>query len=178
MPFQPLTSPVNTCKLGGVESPGICEIYGASSPRKWDEIEGYGWVGGLLVFHGLPLSKFSVRCTLYTDAHWEQWERFRRVVARPPIGTRPRALSIEHPQLAELGITAAVVEEVYAAHQVGNGVWEIEISLIESRTYKGSAVTKPDGAEATEDDPIGAANEATIKQLTGEAAGLTDELAR
>lgn len=151
-PWNPIEQPTDKLKLSGVWSPGICEIGGAGSPRKWDEIDGYGWSGGIVVYHGIKLSHFSVRLALYDVDDWTDWQAFRPLVMKPPIGSRPRTHPIWHPLLAEVGIAACVVEDVKAPEQVDHGVWVVEIAMIESRLPKHGTVAKPTGADATEDD--------------------------
>lgn len=173
MAWDPIAQATDVATIGGKPTPGICEIVGASSPRKWDEIAGYGWSGGILVFHGLPLSHFIIRFTLYTAEDWIAWHELRPLLTRPPLGKRPRALVLRHPQAAELGIFGIVVELLKQAVQVDDGVWQIEVDVIESRQYKQAAIAKPDGAEEQPPDP----RELEIERLTGQNNALADEAA-
>jgi len=150
--WNPLTQPADKLKLKGVLSPGLCEIVGASSGRKWDELAGYAMSGALLVYRGIKLSHFTVKLKLLTDQDWVDWAAFRPLVMRPPIGPVARTLDIYHPQLDEVGIHHCVIEEVHQPVQDEDGVWIIEIACIESRVHKKS-VGKPDAAEATPNDP-------------------------
>lgn len=153
MTWNPLDNdPGDKVLIGGRRTPGLAEIVGASSPRKWEESAGPGWSGGILLFRGIALSHFSVRCTLYTSEDWADWHKFRPLVMRPPIGRMPRALDIAHAVLADLGIFACQIEDVRAPEQVDHGVWMIELMLIEYRKLKAGTGTI-DGAEATPVDP-------------------------
>jgi hypothetical protein len=151
-------------------TPGVCEIVGASSPRKWEESTGPGLSGAILWYRGIALSHFSLRLTLYTVDDWTAWESFRGLVKRPAIGKFGRAMDIEHPILAELGIVAVVIEDVRAPDQVENGVWMIEIMLIEYRRLT-AAQGKADGAAADEHDPV----EDLIQKLHDQADSLAAE---
>lgn len=151
--WNPITDAVDKARLAGIPTPGICEIIGAGSPRKWDERTGYGWSGAWLVYQGIALSHFSIVLTLYTQSDWDDWDTFRPIVARAPIGTRPKAIGVYHPVLAEVGITSLVVEDVKAPQQIGDGEWIISIDCIEWRQPK-FGFAKPDGAEATPNDPV------------------------
>jgi hypothetical protein len=166
--WNPLTEPVDKLKLSGRMSPGLCEIVGASSPRNWEEIAGYGWSGALLRFRGVKLSHFAVRFKLYTTADWADWIAFRPLLAKPPFGKRPRALDIWHPLLVEVGIGSVVVEDFLAPEQSEDGVWVVEAKLIEYRNPKYTLST-PTGSAATEVDPYEieiAANSSTIDELS------------
>ena len=152
-PWDPITQPVDRIKLSGVWSPGIAEITGASSPRKWNEIDSAGWSGGIVVYQGIRMSHFTVRLSLYDLADWTGWQAFKPLVMRAPIGKRPRTHAIWHPQLAEVGISAAVVADVKAPVQTDHGVWLVELPMIEARLPKRGAPVRPDGAaEQTADD--------------------------
>lgn len=140
-------------KLNNVETPGICQIIGAGSPRKWDKREGYGWSGAWLVWAGNDLSSFSIVCSLYTEADWLDWHKFKSMVLRKPFNVRPKALSVYHPVLAEVGIVACVIDDVKAPQQTNDGEWTVELGCIEWRQPK-FGFAKPDGAAATEVDPV------------------------
>lgn len=152
-PWDPITQPVDKIKLSGMWSPGLAEVIGASSPRKWNEIDSAGWSGGYVVYQGIRMSKFTVRLALYDTDDWADWQTFKPLVMRAPIGKRPRTHTVWHPQLAEVSISACVIEDVKAPVQTNHGVWLIELPMIESRLPKRGAPVRPDGAaEATEDD--------------------------
>ena len=172
MLFNPLTQTVDKFMLAGKPSPGIAEIVGAGSPRKWNEIGGLGWSGGVLVFAGIKLSHFTARLTLVDDTDWEDWEAFKPIVLRGPSGKRPRALPIVHPVLATVGIHACVVDDVRAPVQSGDGIWTIEIPMIESRLPKKGKAVRPKGADAAEqEDP----REREIARLTAVRDRLAQE---
>lgn len=140
-------------KLNGVDTPGVCQIIGAGSPRKWDKRDGYGWSGSWVVWAGNDLSSFSIVLSLYTQQDWLEWHAFKPIVLRKPYNVRPKALSIYHPVLAEVGIIAVVIEDVKAPQQTNDGEWTIELQCLEWRAPK-FALAKPDGAAATEVDPV------------------------
>lgn len=152
-PWNPLKEPRDYAIVAGVRTPGLCDIVGASSPRKWEEIDGYGLSGARLKFKGIGLARFSMKLRLYTDQDWNDWDRFRVLMRKPPLGKRPLAKLIVHPQLAEVGVTAFVVEELMAPERTDDsGEWTIEIKCIEFRLPT-PALSKPDAAEATPADP-------------------------
>jgi hypothetical protein len=153
MPWNPLTDPVDYFALEGMRSPGIAELTGASSPRKWEERGGYGLSGATVVFRGVGLCYFTFRIKLYTEDDWQDWLGWKALVDRPPYGTRPKAHAIWHPFLDQLGVTAAVVEEVSQPEQGESGEWTISIKFIEFRRPV-AALAKPLSAKATPVDPV------------------------
>jgi hypothetical protein len=150
--WNPLTQPTDRCKIAGVDTPGLCEVTGASSPRKWDEQAGYAMTGAILIYRGNALARFTMRFKLYTLTHWTQWAAIRPLLLRAPVGKRSHALDVDHPVLTEVGISQMVLEDVTAPEQVEDGVWQIELKCIEWRRYSVS-VGQADGSEATPEDP-------------------------
>jgi hypothetical protein len=153
MSWDPLSSPVDWFALAGLRSPGIAELTGATSPRKWEERGGYGLSGATVVFKGVGLCYFTFRIKLYTEQDWENWIGWKALVDRPPFGERPKAQDISHPFLDQLGVTAAVVQEVSQPEQGEAGEWIISIKFIEFRRPV-AALAKPEEAKATPVDPI------------------------
>lgn len=167
MSWDPITEPIDHIVLGGTTSPGIAEVVGANSPRKWDELGGFGLIGATLRFRGTGLARFSVKLRLYDEDDWAGWELWKEIIMRPPIGKRPRSLDIYHPFLADFGIKSAVVEDVLQPEQTDHGEWTIEIKFIESRFPK-VALSKPEASQATPVDPV----EQEIGALTDQLQSL------
>jgi hypothetical protein len=159
--WTPLHRPINYVEFAGVRTPGMAEVVGASSPRKWEKVESVGWSGAFLKYHGLELSSFSVHVRLYTRAEWLAWHRFAPLVHRVPLGRFQKPIDVWHPLLEMLGIHSVVVEDVTQATQ-NEDVWEIEIKLIEYRSPH-VALAAARGSQATPDDPIEADIEAQRK---------------
>jgi hypothetical protein len=163
MAWNPLDQPVDFIKLAGDRSPGIADVAGAGSPRKWDEAQGYGLSGSTLRFTGLGLAKFDVKLRLYTRAHWAAWHAWKRHVQKPPLGKRPRALDIWHPCLEDLEIKSVVVEDVLQPELTDDrGEWTIAIKFIQFRLPK-LTLAKPEASKA---QPLDAADQ-TIGNLIG-----------
>lgn len=148
----PLIEPVDKVTLNGLETPGRAEIEGAGSPRRWDERESYGYSGAFIVFHGNNLSHFTIRLTLHDDADWLEWYSFKPIIDRVPLGKRQRPLAITHPITAGLGIFACVVEDCSQPTQNEDGLWQIEIKMIEWRSPRLALAAARDG-EKEEPDP-------------------------
>jgi hypothetical protein len=167
MTWNPLDEPYDKIWLAQVWSPGIADIAGASSPRKWEEREPHGSSGATVVFKGIGLAHFSVKLRLYTALDWDEWERFKPLVDKPPDDKDPRAIDIWHPILVDQGIFSAVVEDVGPPEQTDDGEWTIEIKFSEYREPK-PALAKLKGAKATPVDPL----QEEIAALTKEQADL------
>jgi hypothetical protein len=150
--WDPLSAPIDYLLVAGSRSPGIAEIVGAVSPRKWDERAGYGLSGSTLVFKGVGLVTFTIKLRLYTEYDWVSWRAWRTIVEKPPLGTRAKAVSVWHPFLEELGVTAAVVNELGQPAETAPGEWTIAIKMTEFRAPK-VALAKPEGAKAAPVDP-------------------------
>lgn len=169
-PWNPIEDPVDKLLLSNMRSPGICELLGVSSPRSWNEQSGPGWSGGLLVYQGIKLCHFTALFHLYELSDWDDWQLFRPLVMRPPLGSRPRTHTIWHPLLTEVDIHACVVEDVRAPQQVADGQWVVDVSFIEARLPRHGKPIKPEAADARAEDPY----EKEIERLLG----VRNELAK
>lgn len=172
MAWNPYTEPVNYVMFAGQRTPGIAEVIGANAPRRWDERESYGWSGAFIVYHGQKLSHFTVRLRLYTEQDWEDWAAFKPLVDKVPLGKRQGPLDLVHPQLAQVGIKSAAVEDVYIEELYDPGVWQIDIKMIEYRSPR-LALAQARGSKATPADPEDAElleNEATRAALAQQLA--------
>lgn len=172
--WDPITSPeqADFIILAGQRSPGLATIVGAGSPRDFDKRRGYGLTGATLIFRGNNLSEFKVLLRLITVQHWVDWYAWAPIVQKPPPGARPRALDIEHPQLAPLGIRSVQIKDVLQAVQTVDGEWTIEIQMIEYHRPQ-PALQRIDGSDARSTDPV----DQQIDQNTARIQQLSQELA-
>lgn len=122
--------------LGGETTPGLATITGAGMPRKWDKAQGFGLSGAFLRYMGDDLKDFEISLYLWTEALVADYYEFaRKVLSKPPKGTRPKALEIRHPLLDSppLLIRSVVVSDVSQLEQDDEGGWAVTISLIPFR---------------------------------------------
>lgn len=120
-----------------VPSPGLAVVKKAGSPRKWNEMVGYGVDGASLVYAGTGLSSFDVDIFIWKEPqHWVEWEIFAPLLAKPiplPLGlAAPEfALSIQHPVLnaKPWDIQRVVVEDVSSWEQDDFGKWGLTIKF-------------------------------------------------
>ncbi len=141
--------------LGGEKSPGRATVTGAGSPRKWDKQSGFGFSGASLIFLGEDLSDFDLLIDLWEPEHWVAWNSFARVLEKPPIGVRAKALEIVHPLInrSPIKITQVVIRDVTQFEQSDTGLWTARIPLTAFRAPK-PALGKPNGSIANANNPI------------------------
>jgi hypothetical protein len=185
--MDPLRNPeaYDTFKLAGVQSPGLCKISGAGSPRSWDEQKGKGNEGASISFNGLGLAKFKVRVFLWTTKHFDDWINFATIL-KPPVNGQPaKALDIEHPILAEphLQIRSVVIEDVSQLDEEGDtGKFYYDIDCkafrkpkpAQTGVLKGSKAKGESEKEQKQPKPLTARQE-QIKQLQNTLQSLKKE---
>jgi hypothetical protein len=171
--WNPLTNPIDYILLAGSKSPGLAEVAGADAPRKWDERPGYGLSGAFVVYTGDGLAKFCVRIHLFTVADWDEWNAWKALVQKAPIGARPRALDIWHPFLEDLGVKSVVVENRMQPVDLGAGEWVHEIKFIQFRLPT-PGIGKPVASQAAQ-EPADFAEQWTAR-LTGQVHDLAPDL--
>jgi hypothetical protein len=89
----------------GDELPGYAVVSGAGIPNKLDIRNGQGQTGATVAFTGGEVSEFKITCHLIDDPDADNFDEFRQVLVRG------KALPIEHPALAYLGITQMMVKK-------------------------------------------------------------------
>jgi hypothetical protein len=173
--FDPLTTPIDVVLLAfdppkgqqvaWQRSPGLATVTGAGSPRRWDQRQGYGLSGSFPVFFGTKLAEFDIELRLYTSDDWADWASWSTLVAKGPVGRRPKALAIYHPWLADLDIGACVVTDVLQPVEIDNGGYLITIKCLQWRKPQ-IALSKPEAAKTNAStDPIDAKIEALTAQV-------------
>ncbi len=176
MSANPILQPElwDVAQLGGVSTPGIAEVTGAALVRSWDVRKGYGTSGATTVYTGDQPAKFSLKLTFWladqVDAYNDQ---IVPLLEAAPKGAK-KALDFYHPAASERpqNIRAVVVEDVGQLVQSGDGLWTVEIKLLQYRAPK-AAIGKPAGAagnKATTPAPSAADN--MIAKLTDQLKKL------
>jgi hypothetical protein len=145
MAWNPIDDPIDYILLNDQRSPGVAMISGAGTPRKWQKQQGFGLSGAIVFFTGLDLSTFEVTLQLATVDDWNDWHDWKSLVQKPPLGTRPRALTIWHPFLEDLDIKSVVVEDMMQPEVSDTMMGTIKIKFLQYRRPRPS-FAKPDGA--------------------------------
>ena len=150
--FDPMITPVDVIELNGSPSPGTAKITGLADKRKFDEQISMYTSGGILIYRGRPLCRFTCTLTFAEAQDWIDWAAWRSIVARPLQGQLPKALTIVHPWTAMCGVHEVVVEEVGQPEEGDEtGIWTVAIKFIEFNPPKPS-FAKPDAAATKSDD--------------------------
>ena len=175
---NPDTDPVDFVLLGNppVVSPGPARIVGASSPRKWQEHQGYGWGGGWLWFTGRQLAEFTITLTLQGDDQWAAYEQdgWKAMTDPPPYGRKAGWLAVWHPWLEAQEIDKCVIMDRGQPQQTEQGLWTIEIKCKQWNRprLQLSKPSEPDSNEPT--DPREQQIAALTDRFNGRLSAVTD----
>lgn len=165
-------------RIGGVVSPGLCEVTGFKRPFGWDKKKGKGAAGETLTFAQLPLAEGTVTFKLWTREHFQAWKTFRPLFKWDPTKKKGSPLDIYYPSLDDLDIKSVVAKEIGAIEKTSKGMYTITIPLIEYRPPPPVAATKTPAGSKTNGsgtqpgkstDPIADQQQAEIAALLAEA---------
>jgi hypothetical protein len=136
--YNPFKNPekITTVKIGGRYTPGIAVVdANEASPRKWDEIAGYGLGGASLRFLGRGLTKFTINISLYDRRDLSDWAAFRPHVLSMPRGRNGRLAGFDvwHPALEDINVSKAVLVSLSLPRLTEEGVTEITLAMSEWR---------------------------------------------
>lgn len=161
-PFRPEEAEAwDIVYLGGIRLPGRAIVAGASSPREWEEQKAEGESGGTMKWTGDGLPEFEIRLEWWEEAQFDEWETAKKVVARTPSGSEPKALDFVHPVGTDLDIASVVVLDRSQPEELDeSGLWGVTIKVKQWRPAepglgKPSKSTAQGGADGEGD---GAAN--------------------
>lgn len=136
-------------RIGGIPSPGKCDVSEFKRAFEWDVKKGKGVLGGTVTFVGKPPAKGSVKFFLWTDSHFSQWATFRNLLKYDPTKKQAQAVDIYHPSFADIGIHSVVVESIGNIVHEGAQLYSCTVEFIEyNPPPKKSAVSTPSGAKS------------------------------
>lgn len=175
--IDPTSDALNYVVVSGVRSPGRASISGASIPYEWEVQKAYGMSGGVTIFKGRGIAKFTLTITLWDPLHFVAWEAFAKLLEPPKPGLK-LVVEMSYPTLADLGIKAVAVENLGALERQSNGVWTSASSLLEYRPPL-PALVKPRGSVPSVDKaaPVPPKTEAD-RALLEASKSLSDARAR
>lgn len=168
--MNPRDPALNRVYVNGFGSPGRARISGAGIPYKWDVRQSYGRAGATVVGLGRDLSKFTLTIEMWEPVHFIAWELFKVQLEPPGPFALPLAVNMQHPILADLGISSVVVEERGQLEYSPNGIWSSTSKILEYRKPV-QAIIKPRGSiPAPDGSKLDAPTEADKALIESQAA--------
>lgn len=118
--------------IGGVRSPGICKVSGASRKHDWDVKRGPGTQGATETYRGKPPADgIKVTFTLWLQEHFDAWVAFQPLLEYDPTKAVVKAVDIFAPQLDELAIVSVVVTDIGQLEEDEPTKWKRTVSFLE-----------------------------------------------
>lgn len=159
-------------RLGPATWTGKVEVVGASDAREWEKVKGQGTAGATTKYAGEGLAEFGVRFYCWEPEHFDAFERdIRPQLAKPKPNVKPKALEVDYPELAKIGIRRVVCTNVGTLEVADeSGLYFYLVSFLQFRPPKPVQVlkAKQDGGpedKAKPDKPLDARDQ-LIQQLT------------
>ena len=145
-----MRTPTDFVVLAGQRSPGIAYVEGAELSRRLHERRAFGVSGATVIDQGAELAHFTVRLYLTTEDELDAWDTWKALLVRPAQRST-QGQDIEHPILADLGISAVLLEGRSQLSQDEVGGWTVTIKFCEFRRPV-PALSAPDSASAAPQD--------------------------
>ena len=176
-PVDPITDPNawDSVSVAGVRCPGIAKISGFDRSTNWDVKVSKGTRGGTMTLSEIPPATGKVRFMLWTAAHFQIWrEQFRKLLTYS-ASKKTQAISIYHPSLPAVEVSAVVVSSISLETMESPGLYYIEVDFKEylpppkksiTSTIKDSKEDKSKAKKsALSGDPIADAQQREIDRL-------------
>ncbi len=127
--------------IAGVRSPGAIPrngVHGFDRITGWDKKKGKGTAGATLTLTDFPPAEGAFLIQLWDPIHFALWKVFRSLLKytpgkKPGSATAADALDIYYPSLADNEIKSVVTHKVSPSRHMGNGLYVVQIDLIEWR---------------------------------------------
>lgn len=153
---DPISFPQNwdVVFIGGVLSPGRCEVSEFKRVHEFDVKKGKGTLGATITFVGRPPAKGSIKFYLWTPTHFADWDNFRPLLKYDPTKQAVQAIDIFYPSLADIELNSVVCESIGNIVHEGKQLYSITCEFLEYFTppqtsavsTPTTAITKPAGA--------------------------------
>lgn len=123
----------STVVLGTVVLPGLAKVeVTKGAALKLDTRAGKGRVSPRLRDQGREPVEATVTLRIWEEEHWREWHRHSQALAdRIRSGMNRTAMTIAHPVLDALRVTAVCVQEVGGLQEVDTGIWSVDIKVVE-----------------------------------------------
>jgi hypothetical protein len=127
--------------VGGRSSPGVVKLSGHDRAISWDVKEGSGQNGASTTKKGEKPIEFTATFSLVLDVTADQnqfdaWAEFKEILESTVSGTTPKALDIDHPDLAANGIKSVVLSSMGGMVHDGKGGATVAVKLLQYRAPK------------------------------------------
>lgn len=130
--------------LGDTVSPGKFTILsGAGKPKNWDIQAPKGTTGASTRLNGDKPRLIKTRFDLTTQADFDAWESFARLIDSMTAGTAPFALPVYHPDLARANVTEVTNGGIGDAVHDGRGGVSHTVDFLEYKPEKPKTAGKP-----------------------------------
>lgn len=161
----------NVIILAGTTSPGIVRLSGHNRVTEWDVKKGIGIKGATTTIKSIPPISFTATFELFRDIYtgvdaFADWPAFQDLIESSLTGTKPKALSIYHPDLDRNKITSVVRAEIGGMLYDGKGGATVAVKFQEYRPPQKKSGTVIAGPPA-KNDPNAAAK-AELDRLTNQ----------
>jgi len=163
--------------IGGVPTPGRCEVSDAKRNHNFDKKKGKGLSGATTTFTQKPPAEFKVKFYLWDSTHFAAWEAlFPLLRYDPEKGIPVFAVDVYHPSLSALEISSCVVQHLGLIEHLGEQLYAFDVGFLEYRPPPpASAVSTPSQSgdskspDSNVPDPQIVALNAQIAALTAQA---------
>jgi hypothetical protein len=124
----------DTVVINGVRSPGLVHLRGFERKSGWQRKHGKGAVGETINYSGKLAAEGELVFTLWRTSQFVAWGNYLPLFLANPVtdpASLKSAISIYHPTLVDLNMSAFVVESVSPLVNRGKGRWEASVKLLE-----------------------------------------------
>jgi hypothetical protein len=177
MPVQNEPNPVDdediydSIELGGLRSPGVVKLSGHDRKINWDIKTAKGQKGATTELKDIPPIEFTATFYLANVDEWNAWAEFATKINSTVVGSVPKALDIEHPDLAANDISSVVLSSFGGTIHDGKGGQTVAVKFLEYKPPKPKGgAPKGSTKKTAATDP----NAAALEEL----AALTDQYQR
>ena len=142
--------------IGGTRSPGVIAVNGIEGFRrktKWDKKLGKGSKGAVSTLTQEPPAEGRITFLLWLPHHWDDWATFLPLLQYTPDKGAEQAVSVYHPELYALGISALVTEEIGLITHLGRGRYERIVQFHEWQQPPAVSIVETPSAARVYTDP-------------------------
>lgn len=159
--------------VDGKPSPGVVTLSNCEREHDWEQQKPKGTIGAVTLNRG-PQNSGPFTATFYfaDEFEVEDWTTFSAALSASAESTKPRAMTIYHPDLARLKITSVVVKSVGILEHDGKNGATCKVQFLEYKPQKPRKPVPPAAKKAlsAKNDPNAAAKaelDALLKQVNG-----------